>query len=273
MDGTHIRLATAPSARKDATEEEKKNWDPAPYFNYKGFYSIQLFAVCGLDKKIKFFRVGDPGSYNDGRCYDLSKFQSFLSSPQWRSASHLYFLADSAFPIRGQVITPYKNVFSLTSEQKRFNFLLSHTRILIEHVFGLLKGRFAILKKGIPVALESASMFVRAVVVLHNILQDVNDEHIWERVVDLLLLSEDSYPQIDLDDPRQTSSIFDGVIDYSNPQYLSHNPRAAMLNIVRLHRHNSRPNDCLPEFNSARGLFSFPLLFILVLPFSFPSFV
>jgi hypothetical protein len=55
IDGTHIRLSNKPSCPSDASEEDKKKWDPSAYFNYKHYYSIVLLAVGGLDKKIKFF--------------------------------------------------------------------------------------------------------------------------------------------------------------------------------------------------------------------------
>lgn len=55
-------------------------------------------------------------------------------------------LGDSAYPSLTWLISPFKDNGNLTDEQKRFNFLHSSARVVIEHAFGLLKGRFRLLK-------------------------------------------------------------------------------------------------------------------------------
>lgn len=57
-------------------------------------------------------------------------------------AGDYYILADSAYPLRKEVMVPYKDNGHLTRNQKEFNRKLSSCRIVVEHAFGELKQRF-----------------------------------------------------------------------------------------------------------------------------------
>ncbi|EJD08462.1 uncharacterized protein FOMMEDRAFT_66464, partial [Fomitiporia mediterranea MF3/22] len=57
-----------------------------------------------------------------------------------------------------------------------FNFKLLHCRIAIEHAFGMLKGRFTSLRSFPGYKLNVIYMTVEALMVIHNILIDLNDD-------------------------------------------------------------------------------------------------
>lgn len=57
-------------------------------------------------------------------------------------AGDYYILADSAYPLRKEVMVPYKDNGHLTRNQKEFNRKLSSCRIVVEHVFGELSKNF-----------------------------------------------------------------------------------------------------------------------------------
>jgi hypothetical protein len=64
-----------------------------------------------------------------------------------------------------------------TARRRRWNVQLSRSREAIEHAFGRLKGRFPCLRTGLPgYRLDSIYKQVEALIVLHNILEELNDD-------------------------------------------------------------------------------------------------
>ena len=69
----------------------------------------------------------------------------------------------------GLLLHGLKNDGKLTREQRQFNYVLSSTRIKIEHTFGLLKGRFWKLKVMMDIdKVEDIPLLVTSACVLHN---------------------------------------------------------------------------------------------------------
>lgn len=56
--------------------------------------------------------------------------------------SEYHLVGDSAFGLRSWLMTPYKENDNLTRLEKHHNYCLSSARVVIEHAFGLLKGRW-----------------------------------------------------------------------------------------------------------------------------------
>ena len=56
-------------------------------------------------------------------------------------------IADSAYPLLPWLLKPFASNTSLTSEQKNFNYRLSHARIVSENAYGRLKARWCRLIK------------------------------------------------------------------------------------------------------------------------------
>ncbi|KAJ8909746.1 hypothetical protein NQ315_014015 [Exocentrus adspersus] len=52
------------------------------------------------------------------------------------------YRGDSAYPNIQWLIAPFKDTGNLSADQKYFNFKHSSARIVVEHAYGLLKGRF-----------------------------------------------------------------------------------------------------------------------------------
>ena len=57
----------------------------------------------------------------------------------------------------------------LSAQQKQFNYRLSKARVIIEHTYGQLKGRWRCLLKRLDIDLEFVPELVPACCVLHNI--------------------------------------------------------------------------------------------------------
>ena len=70
---------------------------------------------------------------------------------------------------------PYAFSVSLSAKQKKFNYHLSKCRRVVENAFGHLKTRFRRIGKGIDNRVGNAPKIIRACCVLHNFLNDQND--------------------------------------------------------------------------------------------------
>ncbi|XP_057310584.1 putative nuclease HARBI1 [Hydractinia symbiolongicarpus] len=121
------------------------------YYNYKGFYSIILLAVCDAKYNFILVDVGQYGSNND--CGVLSKShigmqlenQSLQIPPPTSLAGCKfdplpYFLVgDEAFPLKKNMMRPYPG--KLNEPERVYNYRLSRARRVIENAFGLLRAR------------------------------------------------------------------------------------------------------------------------------------
>ena len=64
---------------------------------------------------------------------------------------------------------------NLTRCEKRFNYRLSKARVVVEHTYGRLKGRWRCLLKHLDVATDSVPGLVGACCVLHNVCEIQGD--------------------------------------------------------------------------------------------------
>jgi DDE superfamily endonuclease len=117
--------------------------DQQSYFNRKKFHSITLQAVCTSDYAFTDCYVGWPSSVHDARVLRNSALHGKVKT---LFNPHYYLLGDPAYPVRHWLVVPYKENGRLTPSHKKFNNIVSKTRVKIEQAFGLLKGRFRRLK-------------------------------------------------------------------------------------------------------------------------------
>ena len=128
VDGTFVNLCQKPSV------------DPETYWSRKQKYSMNVQIVCNHRREIIYYQVGYPGSCNDTYCFrnsDLNKH------PERYFNIGEYLLADGGYILNSRTLIPYKTP---TGEQIEFNRKISSARIIVEHVMGLLKGRWCSLR-------------------------------------------------------------------------------------------------------------------------------
>jgi hypothetical protein len=78
-------------------------------------------------------------------------------------------IGDVAYPIRPWFYSPFKDAKDgLPRYKTHWNFIQSSTRMLVERVFGILKGRFRILLKRIDITLCHMPNLVTTCICLHN---------------------------------------------------------------------------------------------------------
>lgn len=94
-----------------------------------------------------------------------------------------HLVADSAYPLNEYILTPFRDNGYLNAQQKNFNRKLSSIRISIEHVFGILKSRFRILRYVNKYNTLYIPQLVLACCILHNICAKQKDNIELEELV------------------------------------------------------------------------------------------
>lgn len=74
------------------------------------------------------------------------------------------------------IMVPFRDNGRLTREEKTFNFKLSSNRIVIEHTYGIVKGRFRILKGVNMYETKIIPEIVMSCCLIHNFAMGCNDE-------------------------------------------------------------------------------------------------
>ena len=114
---------------------------------------------------------GYPGSVHDARVFRKSLiFQDFEANPDLLFPRNTHLLGDFAYPLMSWVLTPFRDNGRLTRRQKRYNFVHSSTRMVVERSLSLLKGKCRKLKTQMDIdKVEDAPVIIAAACVLHNV--------------------------------------------------------------------------------------------------------
>ena len=92
-----------------------------------------------------------------------------------------FLLADSGYALKSFVVTPYRQPFAEIAENKVFNEYFSSSRVKIEHVNCILKGRWSSLR-GIRTQIKEVKDFkivndhILVCLILHKLMIDFKDE-------------------------------------------------------------------------------------------------
>lgn len=148
--------------------------------------------MCDSKKSIKDIFIGYPGSVHDARV--------FKSSPLFRSVTdkcgNRYILADSAYPCLRNLLTPYRDNGNLNDMERNYNYILSHSRICIEHTFGILKQKCRQLYHLKLRNITTICHFVRTCCVLHNLSRGMDGEDDYEEIE---IAMEGGLPPVDME--------------------------------------------------------------------------
>ena len=158
---------------------------PADYYNRKGWHSIVLQGTVDHQGHFTDVYVGWPGRVHDARVFANSSLyqrgQNCNLLPDWKKPIAgkdipLVILGDPAYPLLPWLMKAYPNNGHLTHEQKRFNYRLSKARVVVEHCYGRLKGRWRCVLKRLDVDVNDVPELVAACCVLHNICEIHREE-------------------------------------------------------------------------------------------------
>ncbi|XP_022180908.1 protein ALP1-like [Myzus persicae] len=145
------------------------------YFNYKGFFSIVLFAVVDANYNFTYANIGCQGRISDGGVINETKFKKSLEDntmnlpspcklPGRNKSTPFVFVADDAFPLTCNIMKPYAGTQEKGSMKRIFNYRLSRARRVSENTFGIISSVFRILRKPILLEPKTAKKVVLAIV-------------------------------------------------------------------------------------------------------------
>ena len=185
IDGTHVTIK--------APRENK-----ADYFDRKKNYSLVLQAIVNADKLFIDVFCGEPGSLHDSRVLRRSNIYQHIIDNELSVFPHnTFIIGDSAYPLTNWLIPPFKENGALSGLQKKFNFIHSSTRMVVENTFGLLKARFRrLLHFTEHTDLTICAQIISSCCVMHNIcmMQDDGFEEELQTTEDLNEINELDLP-------------------------------------------------------------------------------
>ncbi|XP_057529788.1 uncharacterized protein LOC130808327 [Amaranthus tricolor] len=163
LDGTHISVHV-PSE------------DRARYRTRKGSIAMNVLGVCNPNLEFIYVQPGWEGSAHDGRVLrDAITRPNGLKVPQGS-----YYLVDAGYTNCEGFLAPYRgHRYHLKewgdrqpiSAEEYFNMKHSKARNVIERCFGLLKGRWGILRTPSFFPIRTHGRIVQACVLLHNLIR------------------------------------------------------------------------------------------------------
>ncbi|KAJ8927780.1 hypothetical protein NQ314_019717 [Rhamnusium bicolor] len=173
--------------------------------NRKGYYSIQMQAVCDNTRKIRDLYVGYPGAVHDSRVFRNLPLCNSLED----KCGRYYLLGDSGYPLKTKLLTPFKD-----SRQLNYNIKLAKSRYVIEHYFGILKQKF---RQLFHIKLRNITFiihFIRAACVLHN--AAIDDEFQLNENIDMVnevLPPEQDLDFVDEEEDRDARRVRDDIVN------------------------------------------------------------
>lgn len=169
-DGKHIRII-AP------------NNSGSMCFNYKGYFSLVLLAICDSSYKFVMIDVGAYGRFGDLAIFQNSNFykkiqENRLNIPEPAPISGnnatcfpFVFVGDEAFALSTSMMRPYpRNNLNIT--KRIFNYRLCVARRYIECTFGVLANKWRIFHRPINVHIDLVSDIIKSACILHNFVRD-----------------------------------------------------------------------------------------------------
>ncbi|XP_020299308.1 putative nuclease HARBI1 [Pseudomyrmex gracilis] len=188
IDGCHIQCKAPAHNAND-------------FYNRKGFHSIILQGVC--DHKARFINIfiGLPGRMHDSCVFRYSTlYRQMRNTEQPVLPPQLHLIADAAYPLLINLMTPFRDTGHLSKEQLLYNTKLSCIRSIIERTFGFLKGKFRRLRYLDINDFELGQKMIGAACVLHNFMIDKEELNIEEdRDIEneiLLNIADNEYPDV-----------------------------------------------------------------------------
>ncbi|KAM4016591.1 uncharacterized protein ACNLHF_002859 isoform 1-T3 [Anomaloglossus baeobatrachus] len=165
LDGKHVRITQPLNSG-------------SYFYNYKGYFSINLMALVNANYEFIAVDVGMNGRVSDGGVLEHTGFGERLQNgelhlpPNSDTTANLnfVFVGDEAFPLHPNLMKPFPQK-SLTAERQRFNYRLSRARRVVENAFGIMANRFRVFHTPINLSLPSIDAVVLACCALHNFLR------------------------------------------------------------------------------------------------------
>nr|CAI5835920.1 unnamed protein product [Callosobruchus analis] len=149
---------------------QSPKYSGSEFFNYKGTFSIVLFAIVDANYNFTYVCIGCQGRISNGEIFRNTGFakalnKEMLNLPQdtflpGRQKSIPYtFVADDAFPLSPNIMKPFSGYQERGSSR------------MVENVFGILASVFRIFRKPILLEPSKVEKIVQSCVLSHNYLR------------------------------------------------------------------------------------------------------
>jgi hypothetical protein len=153
--------------------------DPGNYYCRKGFFALNVQAICDRSRKFIWCYTSNKGSTHDSMAFSNSRlYELLLTKVHLLETKGFYLIGDSAYNLAPFLLVPYStddvrhercNIYDA------FNFYLSSSRIHIECAFGQLVRRWGILWKTLHFDLVKCQRIIQVCMLLHNFINDDKD--------------------------------------------------------------------------------------------------
>lgn len=171
IDGKHVVIKKPPNSG-------------SYYYNYKGTFSVVLFAIVNANYEFIYVHTGTNGRVSDGGIWNQTGIYKRLVAntlnipketrlPGCSDPVSYVFIGDEAFPLMEHLMKPYPQR-GITHDEKIFNYRLSRARRIVENAFGILASRFRVFLQPIATSVETVDDIVLACCALHNFLRKVS---------------------------------------------------------------------------------------------------
>jgi hypothetical protein len=152
--------------------------DPGNYFCRKGFYALNVQAICNKYRQVLWMSTGHKGSTHDSTAFlETNLFKILVENADWLEDRGYFIFSDSAYPLMGHLLVPYSDATSQSPEDA-FNFWLSNSRINIECAFGEIVMRWGIFWRKLVFDIQHVGKIVTAAALLHNFLVDERESNL-----------------------------------------------------------------------------------------------
>ena len=97
------------------------------FYNYKGHFSVVLFALVDANYQFMFVDIGKPGSFSDAKIWQDSKLKQALDCgaldlPDPVGDIHYHFIGDDIFPLTTSLMKPFSRAATeMAPAEKIFN--------------------------------------------------------------------------------------------------------------------------------------------------------
>lgn len=173
IDGKHITI-------------KKPQKSGSYYYNYKGTFSVVLFAVVNANYEFIYIHMGTNGRISDAGIWKETGLCKRLESNKLNIPHPLYFpeigcmpyvfIGDEAFPLMKNLMKPYAQR-NINIEQKIFNYRLCRARRVVENAFGIMATRFSLFLRSIAIDIDKIDTVVLACCALHNFLRKMSKKN------------------------------------------------------------------------------------------------
>lgn len=170
VDGKHVRIISPDNSG-------------SLFYNFKGYFSIVLFALVDANCKFTLIDVGSYGKEGDAGIFSKSSLgkvveqEEIFPPPRLLPSSDFklphVIIGDEAFRLDTHVLKPYPQKQAAVDIRKRnYNYALSRARRVTENAFGLLSVVFRIFFTPINLKPETVDLVIFVSCCLHNLLRD-----------------------------------------------------------------------------------------------------